>query len=859
MANATPIAVNDSYLVNEDSLLTVGVVTSVLKNDTDADDNKLSAVIVSMPHDPLFTFKTNGTFTYDARYHGTLYLDGTGNLVDFGASSFTLTHGFDSLGAGAMVYDSFTYRASDGQAWSNTGTVTITIVGANDAPVAADDDAGSVVQGQTTTIDAVGNDTDVDIYPTKDVLTVTALADLNDGYGNPTGTTDLTSPLSITTDAGGVVTVLADGTLQYQAAAGFVGIDTVQYTVGDGHGGTDTGVVRFTVLPSNVGPDAVDDTYQVGEDATVTALGPVLSNDTDANDGTLIGAHLVAGSLTLIDDGSTAFVNTDPGILVDFNADGSFTYDPNGKFNYLKQGETATVQFQYEAYDGLGLKDTATVTLQIQGADDNPTAPDRQGNTVYEAGLSTGSGDGATTITRTFDFDLSGLDPDGDPLRLVTSAGLGAGTVITGAHGTLTIVDADTVSYTLTSSATHAAVAGHNSSAPITLADLKDSFDLYVTDDVGTFTAGTTNKTGVDVTIVDDIVLLGPDGPNSAVGNDLDSGTVSFLANATGSDSFSFIPGADGSSLQFTGRPSTFTLLDGRTVTSAVSADGLTITGTDSKGVAFYKLELIDGTPGDGLWSHKFTLLQGPPIVENPIDFSSVKAGGPKETLTVENITFDGGFFTPNGTDSPAQIYPMTQDLSGSTDDINPNNAGGIGIGNGNIEKGEVLSIDMTLSTAQETGASFILQGVGGGVSGAIDVLWYATSFSGGTEHVVASGTVRTTNINATKTFDLDGNGTFETGGEKVSISPSTGGVPVSFDRIYVAIDPTDIDSNDTVRINNIATLETQVSGDFVLPFSVRGNEGTIDGDVTQEESFTWTIDGLGTSVTTVSEYDLLV
>ena len=37
------------------------------------------------------------------------------------------------------------------------------------------------------------------------------------------------------------------------------------------------------------------------------------------------------------------------------------------------------------------------------------------------------------------------------------------------------------------------------------------------------------------------------------------------------------------------------------------------------------------------------------------------------------------------------------------------------------------------------------------------------------------------------------------------------------------------------MRINKIATIETQNSGDFVLPFSIRGNEGAIDGDVTQE------------------------
>ena len=50
--------------------------------------------------------------------------------------SFTYTPNADFNGA-----DSFTYTASDGAAASNVATVTITVTGVNDAPVAVNDAA----------------------------------------------------------------------------------------------------------------------------------------------------------------------------------------------------------------------------------------------------------------------------------------------------------------------------------------------------------------------------------------------------------------------------------------------------------------------------------------------------------------------------------------------------------------------------------------------------------------------------------------------------------------------------------------------------------------------------------------------
>ena len=68
----------------------------------------LTATKVSNPSHGTVTLNSNGSFTYtpSANYTGT---------------------------------DSFTYRANDGQANSNTATVTITINAVNDPPVAVND------------------------------------------------------------------------------------------------------------------------------------------------------------------------------------------------------------------------------------------------------------------------------------------------------------------------------------------------------------------------------------------------------------------------------------------------------------------------------------------------------------------------------------------------------------------------------------------------------------------------------------------------------------------------------------------------------------------------------------------------
>src|SRR5204863_380897 len=69
--------------------------------------------------------------------------------------------------------DTFTYKASDGQAQSGVATVTITVTPVNDAPVAANDDNYTTPEDTQLTVSAPGvlaNDSDVDGDPLTAML-----------------------------------------------------------------------------------------------------------------------------------------------------------------------------------------------------------------------------------------------------------------------------------------------------------------------------------------------------------------------------------------------------------------------------------------------------------------------------------------------------------------------------------------------------------------------------------------------------------------------------------------------------------------------------------------------------------------
>ena len=60
------------------------------------------------------------------------------------------------------------------------------------------------------------------------------------------------------------------------------------------------------------------------------------------------------------------------GATVNIKDDGSFTYDPNGQFEYLGDGETAIDTFTYTVTDEHGATNDGTVTVTVEGINDAP-------------------------------------------------------------------------------------------------------------------------------------------------------------------------------------------------------------------------------------------------------------------------------------------------------------------------------------------------------------------------------------------------------------------------------------------------------------------------------------------------------
>ena len=304
--NDTPIGTGDAYNVAEDGTLSIDAASGVLSNDADVENHNLTVVV-----------DTNVT-------NGTLTLNGDG--------SFDYVPNADFNGD-----DTFTYLITDDGVPAETSaavTVTITVDPVNDAPVAVDDPAFTIVEDNTLTADGAGanplgvlaNDTDVD----GDNLSATLVDDVSNG----------------------TLTLNADGTFTYTPDADFEGADTFTYLANDGTADSAvTATVTITITGVNDAPVAQDDVGAIDEDLVLSVAAPgVLANDTDAENDAFIA--------TLVSDVSN-------GVLV-LNGDGSYEYTPSADFNGVDS-------FTYRANDGQD-SNVATVTITVNAINDAPVA-----------------------------------------------------------------------------------------------------------------------------------------------------------------------------------------------------------------------------------------------------------------------------------------------------------------------------------------------------------------------------------------------------------------------------------------------------------------------------------------------------
>ena len=332
--NPAPDAVDDNFDVSEDADITGQIITG---SDIDPDGDVLTVTRVG--GDPLNVAQPvagsqGGLFTIDAN----------------GELSFAANGEFEDLDVGETRLTAITYEISDGEGGFDTATVTVTVMGANDAPIV------------TGTLAPQTGDDGMEQLP-LDASTI-----FDDVDGEPLTFTSVDLPVWMTIDP---VTGVITGTPPADASQGGPnsdGVYLVTVTATDPDGESVSATVTYTF--TNLVPVAVNDDVTTDED-TVLSGNVIALNDTDP-DGDVLMVSAVDGLPANVGQS----VEGSLGGEFTINSDGSYDFDPAGDFNTLAVGETLVTTVTYEISDGEGGTDTAVVSVTVTGTNDAPIPVD---------------------------------------------------------------------------------------------------------------------------------------------------------------------------------------------------------------------------------------------------------------------------------------------------------------------------------------------------------------------------------------------------------------------------------------------------------------------------------------------------
>ncbi|EHH1241230.1 tandem-95 repeat protein [Vibrio parahaemolyticus] len=420
--NDSPVAVDDTTSIQEDTAVTIDVLT----NDTDVDGDKLSIESASVPKE-----------------------QGTVEVVD-GKLVFTPVENFNGDAE-------ITYIVTDGQL-TDEAKVTVTVNPVNDAPTIKVDAVESITEDAVSTDTVVATLTVRDTDTPEDQLTVslennsngyfvlvgdevkltqagvdavnndelnlkglTISASVSDGV-NPTASDSDSLIVNRVNDAPTVENAIADQVLSEDFAsytidlndafkdsdsalnfsvsgnsnvlvsiengiatisptADWNGSETLTFTATDPSGESISQTVNFTVAPV---ADIVADTATVVED-TPTII-KVLGNDTFEGDGKVVSL-----------DANNGPANG----TVSVNPDGSVTYTPNDNYH-------GTDSFTYIVTSG-GVSESTTVSVDVTPENDAPVAKDDIATTQED-----------TVVT--IDVLPNDTDVDGDKLSVESAS-----------------------------------------------------------------------------------------------------------------------------------------------------------------------------------------------------------------------------------------------------------------------------------------------------------------------------------------------------------------------------------------------------------------------------------------------------
>ncbi|MBC3504749.1 DUF4347 domain-containing protein, partial [Pseudomonas sp. SWRI59] len=443
-ANDTPVAHGDTATAIEAGGTNNGTPGqdasgNVLDNDTDVDavalgeTKQISAVrfdglgggqIIPVSSDQPSNILANfGTLTINADGSYRYVIDNSNAAVQ-------------ALSPGQTLIEQFTYQMADADGLSSVSVLVITIEGANDAPVAVDDQGtasagatdgspapanatGNVITGNA----GVGTDTDVDNLdqPTATQLKVGGVRsglETAGGTFNPvangapatlTGTVARLADSSLISGNFGQLLLNEDGSYSFEvnstdpailALSAGQSLEVIfTYQIHDSGGLTDQAQLVITVTgvndPPVVNPVSVDAIEAGGLNNATAGLDPsgsIRAAYSDPDGDTLTVSAVV----------SPTGVNGTPGQALAGNY-GSLVLDAQGNYRYVVDNSNSAVQalrtdtdrltevFQYSVSDGNGKVVTASFTVVIHGRNDTPVAADDSAIAIEAGGINNGS------------------------------------------------------------------------------------------------------------------------------------------------------------------------------------------------------------------------------------------------------------------------------------------------------------------------------------------------------------------------------------------------------------------------------------------------------------------------------------
>ena len=309
-----PVAVNDNYEMNEDTVLTVASSKGIKLNDYDDDGDKaFDVTIKTEPAHGKFTFNGNGfVYTPNPNFYGT---------------------------------DKFTYTITDASdLTSNPATVTITVKNVEDPATITITDStfriGSASADPVKFADGIEVNEDFedfDIFIAMDAFDISDPDVLTSNF-----------PINVASKNGLVDVMLDMTTTNYVisliAVPNANGSDVIKLFTIDGKDSVGISI-PVTITPVADKPKAVDDTYSVLQDSTtsISEAKGVLKNDLNPDGKTTLKAYLATeaahGTVKLATNGSFTYE------VGDYEGEDSFEY-----FVVNSEGDTSNV---------------ATVTLDI--------------------------------------------------------------------------------------------------------------------------------------------------------------------------------------------------------------------------------------------------------------------------------------------------------------------------------------------------------------------------------------------------------------------------------------------------------------------------------------------------------------